>query len=88
MVHETLSPLGITSNNLITTKWKYVGYFRLALIRQFGLSFPENLRAFPVTFHHYIMDSFLFKKAKYIISINQEGDSFVPSPIEIRPRKI
>lgn len=87
IVHETLTPWGSPSNIFITTKWGYVGYFRLALIRQFGLSFPENLGAFPVTFQHYIMDSLSFKKAKYIISINQEGDNFVPPPVEIRPRK-
>ncbi|ABP95982.1 MULTISPECIES: glycosyltransferase family 4 protein [Metallosphaera] len=87
VIHETLPPWGSTGNNLITTKWGYIGYFKLALIRLAGLSFPEKLGAFPVTLQHYIMDKISFRKAKYIVSMNDESANFIPPPIENRTLK-
>jgi len=87
IVHETLPPWGSESDRLITTRWGYVSYRELARIRFSGLSFPENLGAYPVTLQHYIMDRKSLKKAKFVISVNEDNDSHIPPPIELRPIK-
>lgn len=87
VVHETLPPWGSFSNKLITTKWGYVPYWELAKLRLTGFAFPENLGAYPVTLQHYFMDRKSFKNAKFIISINVEGENFVPPPIELKSIK-
>jgi glycosyltransferase involved in cell wall biosynthesis len=87
LVHETLPPWGNVVDNYITTKWGYVSYFKLSLIRLTGLSFPENLGAFPVTFQHYLMDKWSMKRAKFVIDVSRESPNFVPPPVELRPSK-
>jgi len=87
LVHETLSPWGSVADNYVTTKWGYVSYFKLSLIRLTGLSFPENIGAFPVTFQHYLMDKWSIKRAKFIVDVSKESPNFIPPPVELRSPK-
>jgi glycosyltransferase involved in cell wall biosynthesis len=87
LVHETLPPWGSASDRLISTKWGYVSYLKLAYIRSLGMPFPENLGGFPVTLQHYIMDRMSSKRAKYIINFNENSKYFVPPVIERKPIK-
>ena len=87
IVHETLPPWGSPAKVLVSTKWGYLPYWRLSLVRLSGLSFPENLGAFPVTFQHYLMDGLSRRNAKYVIDVSRESPFFVPPPIELRPPK-
>lgn len=87
IVHETLPPWGSVVDSYITTRWGYVSHFKLSLIRFTGLSFPENLGAFPVTFQHYLMDNWSMKKAKFIVDVSKESSNFIPPPVELRPSK-
>ncbi|MDG6931010.1 MAG: glycosyltransferase family 4 protein [Nitrososphaerota archaeon] len=89
IIHETLPPWGscVKDRLVITTKWGYVSHFKLALIRTKGLSFPENVGAIPVTAQHSLMDAISRRKARFIVSVNEEGQDFVPPPIEQRTIK-
>ncbi len=87
LVHETIPPWGSSAATLVTTRWGYVGYLHLSIIRLFGLSFPENLGAFPVTLQHLLMDRRSMARANYIVEVSREGPNFVPPPIELRPSK-
>ncbi|MDG7000258.1 MAG: glycosyl transferase family 1, partial [Nitrososphaerota archaeon] len=40
IVHETLPPLAWNVENLVTTQWGYVNYFKLAMIRTLLMQFP------------------------------------------------
>ncbi|MGC8970406.1 MAG: glycosyltransferase family 4 protein [Conexivisphaera sp.] len=85
LVHETLPPWGSPAENLVTTRWGYTTYLRLALIRLAGLSFPENLGAIPVTLQHYLMDRASRRRARHMIDVSRATPNFVPPPMEPGP---
>ncbi|MGC8568939.1 MAG: glycosyltransferase family 4 protein [Nitrososphaeria archaeon] len=85
VIHETLPPWGSFLNlkTLLTTKWGYVSYLKLAAIRTAGMSFPENLGGLPVTLQHYLLDELSFRRAKYIVQFSDASkENFVPPIIE------
>jgi glycosyltransferase involved in cell wall biosynthesis len=87
IVHETIPPLAWNANNLITTRWGYVSYSRLAAIRTLQMQFPYNLGGIPVTMQHYLGDRKSFKNAKKIIDISRDSEDFLPPPFPMRVLK-
>lgn len=87
VIHETLPPWGSVAQPLITTRWGYLPYLKLAWVRLTGLSFPDKLGAFPVTLQHYFMDRRSRVRAKYVIDVSRETSNFVPPPVEPRSPK-
>mgnify|MGYP001773080436 FL=1 len=87
VIFETLPPWGSLGERIVTVKWGYISYWRLAYIRTIGLSFPENLGGFPVTLQHYLMDRRSFRRARHIISFVDGVADFVPPVIERRAIK-
>ncbi len=84
VVHETLPPLSHWFPNLITTKWGYVSYPRLAWIRTTQMNFPNCLGGVPVTFQHWLGDEMSYRNAKYIVNVSANSENYIPPPIEIR----
>ncbi len=85
VIHETLPPWGSLFNpkTLLTTKWGYVSYLKLAAIRTVGMSFPENLGGLLVTLQHYLLDDLSFRRAKYIVQFSDVSkENFIPPVIE------
>ena len=87
IVHETLPPLAWNVENLVTTQWGYVSYFKLAMIRTFLMQFPYNVGGIPVTFQHWLGDRKSFERARRRICISRMNENFMPPSIRVRPLK-
>lgn len=87
LIHETLPPWGSDASKFVTTRWGYVSYYTLALIRTKQLGFPENLGGLPVTLQNYLLDKKSQRNASYIIDVSRESPNFIPPVVEPRPLK-